>query len=93
MRFVSQVFEQVRALLLGAREPDSSSHPDSAQTHVYAVQTPPGTRDAALAFACVCRAGSGPTPLASGHPLVRSYVLPPEERRHALRVHELMGVS
>ena len=94
MRFVSQAFERVRALLSGPRKPSAHSLPDHlVQAPVYAVQPQPETWGAALAFACLCRDGGGPAPLDAGHPLVRAYVLPPEERQCALPVRQLTGVS
>lgn len=95
MRFVSQAFERVRALLSGPRKPSAhslSGHPVH-QAPVYAVQPQPETWGAALAFACLCRDGGGPAPLDAGHPLVRAYVLPPDERQRALSVRQFTGVS
>lgn len=94
MRFVSQALEWVRALLVGSRKPGTRPLPDHpVQVPAYAVQPSPETWGAVLAFACLCRAGRDPVPLDAEHPLVRTYVLPPEERQHALSVGQFTGVS
>lgn len=94
MRFVSQAFERVRALLLRLRTVDTHSLTNySVQASVSTVQPPPETWGAALAFACLCRDGGGSVPQDTGHPLVRAYVLPSDERQQAFSVWHFAEVS
>lgn len=94
MRFVSQAFERVRALLFEPRKSGPHSrHDHPAKARVYAVQPSPGRCAPVPAFTCSCRAGGGPASLDVGHPLARTCVLPPEKRQNILRVDELTGVS
>ncbi|MDX2530390.1 hypothetical protein [Streptomyces europaeiscabiei] len=99
MHFVSHALEWVRALLSGpwsygeqsagaavhastgrqtrAEPMNSPAHPNA---WLAFVRPPPDERAARLAHI-------------AAHPLVRVYVLPPEERHPALRAWHLMGVS
>lgn len=100
MRFVSQALERVRALLFGPRRPGMHPLPDHpVQTPRYPVQPLWEPGDAGLAFACLCRAGRGPSPMDAGraegaeHPVVRAYVVPSGKRQRGLSVRQFTGAS
>lgn len=100
MQWVPHALEWVRTLLVGLRKSDMSTRPDRP-THapVQAVQSSPEVWGAMLALARLRRAGHTPGPLydhhdqGEAHPVVRAYVLPPEERQRALSAWQLMEVS
>ncbi|WP_143658977.1 hypothetical protein [Streptomyces sp. SA15] len=100
MRFVPHALEWVRALLFGTRKPDGYTTPDQrTQAPAYAVQPSPELWGALLALARLRRAGHAPDPCGdqhdqdATHPLVRTYVLPLEERQPAPYVWQLVEAS
>ncbi len=100
MPWVPQALEWVRALLFGPRKPDTPTHADQhQQAPVYAVQPSPEVWGAMLALARLRRTGHASAPQddrhaqGDAHPLVRAYVLPPEERQHTLSAWKLTEAS
>ncbi|MDX3569474.1 hypothetical protein [Streptomyces sp. ID05-47C] len=72
---------------------------DPAQVAAYAVQSSPEAWGALLVLARLHRAGRAPEPLDVHHDqgqtgaMVRTYVLPPEERQQVLRSGGFMAVG
>ncbi|UUU23556.1 hypothetical protein [Streptomyces sp. DSM 40750] len=97
MHFVSHALEWVRALLFRAKRPVGKAIPD--RTAQAPAPTSPDTRVGMLVLPCLCRAGRVPVPLDAqrdrydAHPLVRAYVLQPEERQPAVPVRDFAGVG
>jgi len=103
LNFVPHAFEWARALLLGPRTASKNSRPRRARaTPNQPTQTPPRAQagpvspammSAYLTLARLHRAGHAPQhDQGEPHPLVRAYVLPPEQRQHALSARQLTEV-